>query len=74
MRAAARQDNVRTDSDSVELQRKAEAALERVQRNDVGYGIVDATSYIEMAACRAATSDSGVGSVFYSRSQNGFAG
>jgi len=36
--------------DTVELQRKAESALARVQQNDVGEGIVDATSYIELAA------------------------
>ncbi len=36
--------------DAVDLQRKSESALDRVQRNDVGQGIVDATSYIELAA------------------------
>lgn len=36
--------------DAVDLQRKSEAALDRVERNDVGQGIVDATSYIELAA------------------------
>lgn len=36
--------------DTVELQRKAESALARIQRNDVGEGIVDATYYIELAA------------------------
>jgi HEAT repeat protein len=36
--------------DAVDLQRKAESALDRVQRNDVGQGIVDATYYIELAA------------------------
>ena len=36
--------------DAVDLERKAESALERVQRNDVGVGIVDATEYIEWAA------------------------
>src|SRR5579862_2834374 len=33
-----------------ELQRKAEFALDHIQRNDVGDGIVDASSYIEWAA------------------------
>jgi HEAT repeat protein len=37
-------------ADAVELQRKAESALDRIQQNDVGQGIVDATSYIEWAA------------------------
>jgi HEAT repeat protein len=36
--------------DAVDLQRKSESALDRVQRNDVGQGVVDATSYIELAA------------------------
>jgi HEAT repeat protein len=36
--------------DAVDLQRKAESALDRVQQNDLGQGIVDATSYIELAA------------------------
>jgi HEAT repeat protein len=36
--------------DAVDLQRRSESALDRVQRNDVGQGIVDATSYIELAA------------------------
>lgn len=36
--------------DTVDLQRKAESALVRVQQNDVGQGIVDATYYIELAA------------------------
>jgi HEAT repeat protein len=36
--------------DAVDLQRKAESALGRVQQNDVGQGIVDATYYIELAA------------------------
>lgn len=36
--------------DTVDLQRKAESALARIQRNDVGQGIVDATYYIELAA------------------------
>jgi hypothetical protein len=36
--------------DAVDLQRKAESALDRVQRNDVGTGIGDASSYIEWAA------------------------
>lgn len=45
--------NARAESghvDTADLQRKAESALARVQRNDVGQGIVDATSYIELAA------------------------
>jgi HEAT repeat protein len=37
-------------SDPVDLQRKAESALDRVQHNDVGQGIVDATYYVEVAA------------------------
>jgi hypothetical protein len=36
--------------DAVDLQSKSESALDRVQRNDVGRGIVDANSYIELAA------------------------
>lgn len=36
--------------DPVALQSKAESALDRIKRNDVGQGIVDATYYIEMAA------------------------
>ena len=36
--------------DAVDLQRKAESALGRVQQDDVGVGIVDATYYIELAA------------------------
>ena len=36
--------------DAVDLQRNAESALDRIQRNDVGQGIVDATYYIEQAA------------------------
>lgn len=36
--------------DSVDLQRKAESALDRVQRDDVGTGVVDATYYVELAA------------------------
>jgi hypothetical protein len=35
---------------AVDLQRKAESALGRVQQNDVGQAIVDATHYIELAA------------------------
>ncbi len=51
LRASTRQDVPKTDViDSVELQREAEDALDRVQRNDVGQGIVDATSYIELGA------------------------
>lgn len=29
---------------------RVESALDRVQRNDVGQGIVDATAYVELAA------------------------
>jgi len=36
--------------DNVDLQREAESALDRIQQNDVGQGIVDATYYIELAA------------------------
>lgn len=36
--------------DPAALQHKAESALDRIQRNDVGQGIVDATYYIELAA------------------------
>ena len=36
--------------DAIDLQCKPESALDRVQRNDVGQGIVDATYYIELAA------------------------
>ena len=36
--------------DAADLQRKAESALDRIQLNDVGQGIVDATYYIELAA------------------------
>lgn len=36
--------------DGVQLRRNAESALEKIQRNDVGQGIVDATYYIEIAA------------------------
>lgn len=36
--------------DAVGLQHEAESALDRVQRNDVGQGIVDATYYVELAA------------------------
>jgi HEAT repeat protein len=36
--------------EAVDLQRKAESALDRIERNDVGQGVVDATYYIEMAA------------------------
>jgi HEAT repeat protein len=40
----------KSSDDAVDLQRKTESALDRVQRNDVGQGIVDATYYIELAA------------------------
>ena len=36
--------------DDVQLRSNAESALEKIQRNDVGQGIVDATYYIELAA------------------------
>ena len=36
--------------DDVQLRRSAETALEKIQRNDVGQGIVDATYYVELAA------------------------
>jgi hypothetical protein len=57
LQAAAGQDEPQTAGtessgpiDPVALQRKAESALDRIKRNDVGQGIVDATYYIEMAA------------------------
>jgi HEAT repeat protein len=37
-------------ADAVDLQPEAESALDRIQQNDVGQGIVDATHYIEWAA------------------------
>lgn len=37
-------------SDTLNLQQKAENALDRVKRNDIGTGIVDATYYIELSA------------------------
>lgn len=36
--------------DPSSLEREAQSALDRVQRNDIGYGIVDASYYIELAA------------------------
>jgi HEAT repeat protein len=53
LRATAAQitENKSSDQlDAVDFQRSAESALNRVQRNDVGQGIVDASYYIELAA------------------------
>src|SRR5579862_8828762 len=55
--------------DAVDLERKAESALDRVQRNDIGVGIVDATGYIELAAHVDAVRTIPVLEAFFSRTQ-----
>ena len=54
---------------AAEVQRKAESALDRIQRSDVGVGIVDATDYIEWAAHAEPARAIPVLEAFFARSQ-----
>ena len=54
--------------DAAELQREAESALDRVQRNDVGIGITDARYYIELSAHVEPTRAIPVLEAFFNRS------